>query len=311
MGYLWFYTLLLIRLKRIIQDTFHVDVRTRRFNDACWSPCNLLKGINFHLVRQSKDDLIHHQYHHRRQHPSKQLLVPHNPEHDVRILSCRLANHRVRKNLYPTSDKDDLTENMDWNARFTATSRTYCYRILHLVHPTNILHTANTDTSSWSFSCDDEYIIPFETGRSWLVRGDTPLNVNTMQQASTLLIGKHDFSSFRAKGCERSSPVVQINNIHITSEPIPYPFWLSNTSTLVSNLPNNKGSMNLITIMIRGESFLYRQVRNMVGCLITVGQDKLSVDNVKDILQARDRRKAPLMAPAHGLYLVDVQHYWH
>lgn len=298
------------------QDTFHVDIRPRRLGDACWAPQNLLRGINFHLVRQSKEDLIHHMYERHREQRSKHSLVHHNPEHDVRILSCQVANHLVRNNLYLTGKRENQPDKIDWNARFTATSRTYCYRILHMVQP----HVDCTDTttespsSSYSSSCEEEYIIPFETGRSWLVRGDTPLDIDKIQRASTLFVGKHDFSSFRAKGCERSSPMVQINSIHVTSEPILYPFWSSRSSivnsTLSTALPRSNGSMSMVTIMIQGESFLYRQVRNMVGCLLKVGQDKLSLDDVKDILAKRDRRKAPMMAPAHGLFLVDVEHNW-
>jgi len=299
------------------QDTFHVDIRPRRFDDRAWAPHNLLRGINFHLVRQSKDDMMHYFYERHREYPSKHILLPHNPEHDVRILSCRMANHLVRNHHPMCGRNENQPEQIDWNARFTASSRTYCYRILHMVQPhtqdDDILTPADEDTSQ--SSCEDEYIIPFEAGRSWLVRGSKPLNVEHMQHVSTVFLGKHDFSSFRAKGCERSTPIVQINHIQITSEPMNYPFWFSSTSTFHSMLsttfPRNNSSMNMVTIMIQGESFLYRQVRNMVGCLLKVGQGKLSLEDAQYILEARDRRKAPSMAPSHGLFLVDVKHNWY
>ena len=61
--------------------------------------------------------------------------------------------------------------------------------------------------------------------------------------------------------------------------------------------------------MIQGDAFLYRQVRNIVGCLIEVGKNQLSSEDVRGILLARDRSKAGVMAPAHGLFLANVEHY--
>jgi len=300
------------------KDTFHVDIRPRRIGDTLWAPHNLHHGINFHLVRQSKEDMKHHFYNRRRDDPSKHFLQPHNPEHDIRILSCRMANHQVRNLLHnPMENIDNQPEYIDWNSRYTATHRTYCYRILHIIQPsTHTLGTDNDDeTNATKYSSlDDEYIIPFESGRSWLVQGKAPLNIHHMQLVSKLFLGKQDFSSFRSKGCERSSPIVQINHIHITSEPFSFPFGLDNHPFIlpcISTFPRKHGSMNMITITIQGESFLYRQVRNMVGCLLKVGKEKLSYEDVQTILEARDRRKAPSMAPAHGLFLIDVQHKWY
>ena len=71
------------------------------------------------------------------------------------------------------------------------------------------------------------------------------------------------------------------------------------------NINNNA---EIITIAVKGAAFLYRQVRNIVGCLASVGEGKIRPTEVKTILEAKDRRKAPMMAPAHGLYLTDVEH---
>mmetsp|Transcript_11590 Transcript_11590/g.15461 ORF Transcript_11590/g.15461 Transcript_11590/m.15461 type:complete len:106 (-) Transcript_11590:264-581(-) len=65
---------------------------------------------------------------------------------------------------------------------------------------------------------------------------------------------------------------------------------------------------SLITFTISGDSFVYRQVRNMVGCLVEIGKGKLQPTHVKDLLEKRQRKLAPAMAPAHGLFLVDVEH---
>ena len=66
--------------------------------------------------------------------------------------------------------------------------------------------------------------------------------------------------------------------------------------------------LELVTIKIHARSFLYHMVRNIVGTLYRAGTGHLAVDEVRQILLAKDRCKAPKMAPAHGLYLVDV-HY--
>ena len=116
----------------------------------------------------------------------------------------------------------------------------------------------------------------------------TPLNVIDMQEAAHNLVGQHDFTSFRAAGCKRFSPVVAIQDIHM-------------------GIPTDN-STQLVTIAITGNSFLYRQVRNMVGCLVTVGKGEVAPQEVKDILERKSRRFAPVMAPAHELFLVDVQH---
>ena len=67
-------------------------------------------------------------------------------------------------------------------------------------------------------------------------------------------------------------------------------------------------TVNLVTIVVTGRSFLYHQVRNVVGCLVEVGRGKLTPEHVKGILEKRDRSCAPGMAPPQGLFLVDVEH---
>ena len=71
---------------------------------------------------------------------------------------------------------------------------------------------------------------------------------------------------------------------------------------------NRNYGPQLVTICIVGDSFLYRQVRNMVGCLVEVGKERLGANEIAELIEARQRSQAPSMAPAHGLFLVDVQH---
>jgi tRNA pseudouridine38-40 synthase len=59
---------------------------------------------------------------------------------------------------------------------------------------------------------------------------------------------------------------------------------------------------------VKGKSFLYRQVRNIVACLVSVGDGTLQPSQVKDILEQKDPTLSPPMAPPHGLFLVDVEH---
>ena len=78
---------------------------------------------------------------------------------------------------------------------------------------------------------------------------------------------------------------------------------------MIGLYPNDTNlNAKVITVIIQGDAFLYRQVRNIVGCLVDVGKKRFSLNDVEEILLARDRRKAGVMAPAHGLYLANVEH---
>ncbi|HIP92380.1 MAG TPA: tRNA pseudouridine(38-40) synthase TruA [Thermotoga sp.] len=110
------------------------------------------------------------------------------------------------------------------------------------------------------------------------------LNVELMRKASKFLEGEHDFSSFRTGGGEdERNPVRTIYRIRIL---------------------RLRG--NIILIRVEGRSFLRRMVRNIVGVLVKVGVGQWEPEKVKEILESRDRSKAPGSAPAHGLYLYDV-----
>jgi tRNA pseudouridine38-40 synthase len=77
----------------------------------------------------------------------------------------------------------------------------------------------------------------------------------------------------------------------------------------VTTTTGETGGCELVTMVFRGNAFLYRQVRNMVGCLVTIGQGRLPASEVPAILAAQDRSLAPhLVAPSHGLYLANVKH---
>eukprot|EP00985_Skeletonema_marinoi_P029552 scaffold28212_cov58-Skeletonema_marinoi.AAC.1 len=137
-----------------------------------------------------------------------------------------------------------------------------------------------------------------------------------MNRAASHFVGRHDFTSFRGKGCQRSTPVTTLDEVVVHRERyhgVVPAFMLTSgmeNSSAVSNCDSLPipDTFNMITIVIKGKSFLYHQVRNMVACLVEVGQGRLTPEDVKEILEMKDRGAAPGMAPAQGLFLVDVEH---
>jgi len=219
------------------------------------------------------------------------------PENDIRITSCRPAPLELlpNKHYVEGTDNGDQPSHISWNARFTATNRTYVYRILCHRLPTGKENDCLVE----------EFGFPFQAGRSWRMHCRDDLAVEAMRSAADYLVGTHDFSSFRGKGCYRSTPITTIDNISIQSAPLLNTFVHGNE---IGSGGIDKNNAQIVSITVKGNAFLYRQVRNLVGCLATVGKKKLSPSDVQEILLARDRRKAPAMAPAHGLYLANVEH---
>jgi len=123
---------------------------------------------------------------------------------------------------------------------------------------------------------------PLWVNRVWCV--PYFLDVAAMRQGAAYLLGNHDFSSFRGAGCQARSPVKTLDKIEIMRQ----------------------GSEIVFTLEAR--SFLYHQVRNIVGTLKEVGCSRLKAEDVKRILDARDRTKAGISAPACGLYLSRVMY---
>jgi tRNA pseudouridine38-40 synthase len=145
----------------------------------------------------------------------------------------------------------------DFHARFSATGRAYLYRIVNRRAPLTV-----------------------DRGRAWLV--NAPLDAAVMHDAAQVLIGKHDFSTFRASLCQAQSPVKTLDrlSVHRAGEEI--------------------------HLIAEARSFLYHQVRNFVGTLRLVGEGKWSKDDLKAALEAKDRTKGGPTAPPDGLYLTRV-----
>lgn len=145
----------------------------------------------------------------------------------------------------------------EFDARKSALARRYCYIIANQPVSPGILHRGVT------------WILP-------------PLEVAAMQAAAQFLRGQHDFSSFRAAGCQAKTPVRTIQAFQI------------------------RQSGKYIVLDVIANAFLHHMVRNMAGSLILVGQHKQPVDWIQTVLQARDRRLAGSTAPPNGLYLTQV-----
>jgi tRNA pseudouridine38-40 synthase len=124
--------------------------------------------------------------------------------------------------------------------------------------------------------------LAIEAGRAWRVID--PLDTNAMREAAKHLLGTHDFSSFRDTKCQAKSPIKTLERLEI-----------------VQNDEN-------IFVEVSARSFLHHQVRIMVGTLSLVGRGKWKADDVKRALEAKDRTKGGLTAPADGLYLVGVDY---
>lgn len=278
-----------------LKNTFHVDIRSKDV-DLMWKPQNLVRGLNFHLVKIARDEIK--QYHH----GYSNIISPNIlrcSDNDVRITSCRPAPVELLPNklFLKGAEDNDQPPYIAWNARFTATSRTYLYRIL-----CHRLPKRNEDMVGFV----EDYGYPFEAGRSWRIHCKEPLNLEAMRRAGKILTGTHDFTSFRGKGCYRSTPITTIDDIRIFSSPLFDNYALMNEYQR-GNVHDDNNSQ-LISIMVKGNAFLYRQVRNIVGCLVEVGQQKMLPRKVEEVLLAKNRGLAPPMAPAQGLYLANVEH---
>lgn len=117
-----------------------------------------------------------------------------------------------------------------------------------------------------------------EAGRvGWVFR---PLDAQAMQQAAQVLIGEHDFSSFRAAECQARSPVKHLTRIDISRRGA---YW---------------------RFQFQGNAFLHHMIRNIMGCLILIGEGRRPVRWMSEVLQARDRRSAAPTFSAAGLYFV-------
>lgn len=113
------------------------------------------------------------------------------------------------------------------------------------------------------------------------------LDVERMRAAAGYLLGEHDFSSFRGAGCQARSAVRRIHALDVS----------------------RRGA--LVRIDVVANAFLLRMVRNIAGVLVAVGSGRAAPDWGREVLEARDRRRGGVTAPAAGLYFVQVDYPAH
>jgi tRNA pseudouridine38-40 synthase len=147
----------------------------------------------------------------------------------------------------------------DWHARFSCIGRAYEYRIVNRRAP-----------------------LTWEAGLAWRV--PTPLDAEAMHEAAQLLVGRHDFTTFRSAHCQSESPLKTLDRLDVI------------------------GDGDWLTIFAEARSFLHHQVRSMVGCLALVGQGKWSAGNLAAALEARDRAALGFNAPPDGLCFVEARY---
>ncbi|XP_062175914.1 uncharacterized protein LOC133880960 [Alnus glutinosa] len=244
-----------------------------------------------------------------------EVLPPHDP-----VVVRRAVNHFLQKNEGDIMVTDVQCVPADFHARYKAQERTYFYRLLSGPEP----------------------LSTFERDRAWHVPGE--LDILAMQEASKVLVGHHDFSSFRAAGCQAKSPMRTLDELNIF-EAVSNPYFPTITERRQTNLTledlharSNKSESDLspssisiddrarglnggtdlgfgirrrhrcFVVTARARSFLYHQVRLLVGVLKAVGTGDLTISDVERILNAKTVTAASPMAPSCGLYLGHVKY---
>ena len=147
----------------------------------------------------------------------------------------------------------------DWHARFSCTGRRYLYRLLDRRPPPAI-----------------------ERARLWHI--PVPLDPAAMRDAADILVGHHDFTTFRSAHCQSASPLKTLDSLTI------------------------ERVADEIHVRAAARSFLHHQVRSMVGCLMLVGRGQWTTADMAAALAAMDRAALGLNAPPHGLYFVGASY---
>ncbi|WP_135080619.1 tRNA pseudouridine(38-40) synthase TruA [Terasakiella sp. SH-1] len=166
-------------------------------------------------------------------------------------------NHHVKPHRVSILHCEYVDE--EFHARFSCVERSYLYRLLCRPGRPALDHM-----------------------RVWWHQ--RPLDAVAMNMAAQLLVGHHDFSTFRAAQCQANSPFRTLDEISVEQVG------------------------DEIHVRVRAKSFLHHQVRNIVGTLYLIGSGKWSADDLQDALEAKNRAKGGQTAPAHGLYFVEARY---
>ena len=160
---------------------------------------------------------------------------------------------------YPIAITEIKERNQNFHARHSAKKRTYKYVIINRPSP-----------------------LVLKKNRAWHIR--KKLDVKVMKKGAKILIGTHDFSTFRTSSCEAKSPIKTMKKISI------------------------KKSRNKITLKFVSKSFLQQQVRSMVGCIKYLGEGKWDMDTFKKSFKSKKRARCAPPAPPCGLYLEGISY---
>jgi len=167
-------------------------------------------------------------------------------------INFHLGNEKIR--IVNVEKVDDL-----FNARFTAKKKTYKYHILNRFAPCVL---------------EDDFCLHIRQ----------PLEIEVMKAAMKFLIGKHDFTSFRAQGCQAKTPIRSLD---------------------IASLERIKDK---IIFTFQAQSFLYQQIRIITGSLIEIGLGKKNQDWIKILLLSKDRKLSGPTLPSKGLTLVSIDY---
>lgn len=146
-----------------------------------------------------------------------------------------------------------------FDARISAVKRHYCYRIINRRAP-----------------------LAVDLHRAWHVKWT--IDAEAMQQGANRLLGKHDFTTFRAAECQAKSPIKTLDRLHVDVQG------------------------EDVRVYASARSFLHHQVRSIVGSLILVATGKWTPDDLEAALRSCDRQRCGPMAPPDGLYLIGVDY---
>ncbi|MEM7619731.1 MAG: tRNA pseudouridine(38-40) synthase TruA [Pseudomonadota bacterium] len=166
-------------------------------------------------------------------------------------------NHHLKPDRIAVVKCEPVEDSFD--ARFSATQRHYLYRIVNR-----------------------RARLALEHNRSWHV--PIPLDATAMHKAGSLLVGKHDFTTFRSVHCQSKSPIKNLTSLYVIR------------------------AGEDIRIEVSAPSFMHNQVRSIVGSLKCVGEGKWSAQDLQGALDAKKRSACGPVAPACGLYLVGVDY---
>lgn len=147
----------------------------------------------------------------------------------------------------------------DFHARFSALSRSYRYVIYNKPTPPALY-------------------------RQQVCWNRRPLDAQAMQEGANFLIGEHDFSAYRAAGCQAKSPRRELKSISVCR------------------------SGDMLTIDVQANAFLQHMVRNIAGVLMKIGAGERPPIWAQQVLRGRDRRKGGVTAPPYGLYFIGVEY---